>query len=124
MPSPTRATVPRSLSLELKRLGLPPTSEVGLSTELARAILPVALANLRTLDRKQLDYGSRNLTDFGVAGVIVRLNDKMARLINLHKRQDHLANGPLNEPIADTLLDLSNYALIAHAMLTKTWPKS
>jgi hypothetical protein len=61
------------------------------------------------LDKKQLDYGSANISDFGEYGVLVRANDKVARLKNL------LTNvaSPQNESIEDSWLDLSNYSIIA-----------
>jgi hypothetical protein len=98
--------------------------QLDLATDLAQAILPVALRNLRTLDRKQLDYGEHNLTRFGTYGVLVRMTDKLERLITLQK------HGTLDSPTtahfesaADTLLDLANYALICHAMAMKRWPR-
>lgn len=102
---------------------------VDLKTDLAKAALPVVLANLATLDRKQQDYGSANLTKFGVDGVVVRMSDKLERVINLGaKRSRGLAAGhlveSLNEPLADSFLDLANYAIIAYLMHTKQWPAS
>lgn len=90
-----------------------------LKTDLARAVLPVLLANLCMLDRKQQDYGSLNLTKFGTFGVVVRMNDKLERVVNLIKKADAVAN---NEPLADSFLDLANYALIAYVMQTAKWP--
>ncbi len=92
---------------------------VRFTTDLARAALPVVLENLRVLDRKQQDYGSSNLTKFGVDGVVVRANDKLERIINLRKKGDKVAN---NEPLADSFLDLANYALIGYLMQTAKWP--
>jgi len=61
---------------------------------------------------KRNDYGTRNILDtpFGAEkGVLVRLNDKVARLINL------LSEGkePKNETLDDTWRDIANYAIIA-----------
>jgi len=100
---------------------------VDLQTDLAKAALPVVLANLRVLDRKQQDYGSANLTKFGVYGVIVRANDKLERIVNLEARArqgkaaGHITEA-LNEPLADSFLDLANYAIIAYLMHTQRWP--
>lgn len=59
--------------------------------------------------RKQRDYGHENITAFGEFGVLVRLNDKVARLRNL------LAKGkkPQNESLEDSWRDIANYAIIA-----------
>lgn len=88
------------------------------TTGLAKAALPVVLENLLILDRKQQDYGSGNLLKFGVQGVVVRANDKLERIINLSKR----TSDAQNEPLADSFLDLANYALIGYLMHTGKWP--
>lgn len=107
---------------------------LGVSTSLATAIIPVMLENLRVLDRKQQDYGSANLLKFGTFGVIVRMNDKLERIINLSKKAQavkaEVMNGDttvnqsraLNESLDDSFLDLANYALIAYVMSTGKWP--
>jgi hypothetical protein len=82
---------------------------LGIRTEMGKKALALALRNVQVLDSKQLDYGSANIADFGEYGVLVRANDKVARLKNL------LTNvaSPRNESIEDSWLDLSNYSLIA-----------
>lgn len=99
--------------------GLTSVTIADLQTDLAKTALPVLLQNLCVLDRKQQDYGSSNLTKFGVDGVVVRANDKLERIINLRKKGDAVAN---NEPLADSFLDLANYALIGYLMQTGKWP--
>lgn len=59
--------------------------------------------------RKQADYGLRNILRFGEKGVIVRSYDKYERLNNLLGKKDI----PNFESIADTWLDMCNYAVIA-----------
>lgn len=106
------------------------TNELGLTTELARAVVPVLIQNLQTLERKQKDYGPHNLTKFGVRGVIVRMNDKMERIINLSTRRETelMKNGcelpTFNEPMSDSFLDIQNYGLIAYVMDRGIWPKA
>lgn len=107
-------------------------SALNLETDLAKAVLPVMLKNLQTLDRKQQDYGSQNLIKFGPFGVIVRMSDKLERLVNLFKKREKLkdAGAPnaeafaLNEPVADSFLDGGNYNYIAYVMEIGLWPKS
>jgi len=65
---------------------------------------------------KQKDYGHSNITDFGEYGVLVRLNDKVARLKNLLTQKKE----PANEPIVDTWRDIAGYAIIA-LMLYYGW---
>ena len=87
---------------------------------LSRKFIKVALEDVLTFDRKQHDYGSRNIGDFGEAGVLVRANDKMARLKNLHG----VRGGEVkNEPIEDAWRDLSVYGIIARLCRANVWPK-
>ena len=79
----------------------------------------MALEDIVTFDRKQHDYGSRNIGDFGEAGVLVRANDKMARLKNLSGK----AEAPTNESIEDSWKDLSVYGIIARLCRAGVWPK-
>ena len=75
---------------------------------------------------KQHDYGHGNILKFGETGIIVRMSDKMERLINLHKKEtDMLAkHGMLdqakNEPKLDSFTDMAGYGIIA-LMLDKGW---
>lgn len=57
---------------------------------------------------KQKKYGKSNILDFGENGVLVRMNDKFARLKNmvLNDIQD------ADEPIDDTLRDIIGYSLL------------
>jgi len=75
-------------------------------------------------DKKNRDYaGSEYLSNFlmcekhmGVpawVGCIIRLSDKMARIMNLAKT-DEISVG--NETITDTLTDLAVYAIIARIL--------
>ncbi len=94
--------------------------KLGITTHAAREHLRIAMANAILMNRKQLDYGPRNISSFGVFGIIVRMNDKMERLKTLigkgRKRRAH------NESIADTLRDISNYATIALILDEGRWP--
>ncbi len=65
---------------------------------------------------KQRDYGHRNILDFGEYGILVRLNDKVQRLINLYKQ----GKSPDNESVDDTWDDIGGYSLI-RKMLRKGW---
>ena len=64
---------------------------------------------VETLIKKQHDYGHRNILTFGLAGVAVRLCDKIARMENLLKR----GADAQNEALTDTYLDIVGYAAIA-----------
>lgn len=59
--------------------------------------------------KKNKDYGDA-FADFGVVGVLVRINDKIRRTLSI------IDNGIIsvdNESLRDTLLDLHNYAGMA-----------
>jgi hypothetical protein len=85
---------------------------------MTREFIAVVLKDICKFDEKQHDYGSRNISEFGELGVLVRANDKMARLKNL---QDKPA---ANEPIEDSWQDLSVYGVIARLVRAGTWPQA
>jgi hypothetical protein len=68
--------------------------------------LAVSMANL--VISKQQKYGKSNINDFGEMGILIRMNDKFARLKNmlLNNVQD------TKEPIDDTLRDIIGYSLL------------
>jgi hypothetical protein len=70
-----------------------------------------------TLIKKQFDYGHDNILAFGVPGVIIRLNDKIARLENLLSK----GQSPLNESVTDTLIDIVGYITIIDMLETDTF---
>jgi hypothetical protein len=58
---------------------------------------------------KQKDYGKSNILDFGEMGILIRSNDKFARLKNLILNNKN----PNNESKIDTWKDIAGYAIIA-----------
>ena len=92
---------------------------LGLKTQAARAFLIIALENTLLMDKKQQDYGSRNISDFGIVGVVIRMNDKFQRIKNLIGNR---RKATVNESIRDTFRDVSNYAIIALLLDSKKWP--
>ena len=65
---------------------------------------------------KQKDYGQANILDFGEFGVLVRTNDKVARLKNLFREK----KAPRNETLDDTWKDTAGYSIVA-LMVRKNW---
>ena len=59
--------------------------------------------------RKNTDYGDSFAT-YGPVGVIVRMGDKIQRLVSVSNKGVTLVN---NESLRDTLIDLHNYAAMA-----------
>lgn len=67
------------------------------------------------LIRKNADYGNSFEEQFnkrGLVGVLIRLEDKMARLDNLERNA-----AKVDESIKDTLIDLAGYALLASILI-------
>ena len=81
--------------------------------------------------RKQMDYGPSNIamgtelkTDdekrLSLIGLIVRINDKVQRLINLVVKNNREAQ---NEPTIDAFKDLACYGIIAQIVEAGKWGK-
>ena len=81
--------------------------------------------------RKQMDYGPSNIamgtsldTDdekrLSKIGLIVRINDKIQRLINLVVKNNREAQ---NEPVMDAFKDLACYGIIAQIVEAGKWGK-
>ena len=81
--------------------------------------------------QKQMDYGPSNIamgtelkTDeekrLSKVGLIVRINDKVQRLINLVVRNNRKSQ---NEPTVDAFKDLSCYGIIAQIVEAGKWGK-
>jgi Nucleotide modification associated domain 1 len=60
-------------------------------------------------ERKNRDYGDA-FAEFGPVGVIVRMEDKIKRLVSISKTGITLVD---NESLRDTLIDLHNYSAMA-----------
>ena len=61
---------------------------------------------LELFKRKNKDYGDA-FADFGLLGILVRLNDKIKRAITITENSISLVE---DEKIQDTLIDIHNYA--------------
>ena len=81
--------------------------------------------------RKQYDYGPMNIamgTDLSkmediklaITALVVRINDKITRLINLVIKNDREC---INESVDDSFVDLSVYGVIAQIVRYKKWAK-
>jgi hypothetical protein len=73
------------------------------------------------LAEKQQDYGPLNIAlapGGPLNGLLVRMNDKLQRLINLTYNP---TGKPNNEAIADSYADLANYCVISMMVLDGVW---
>ncbi len=110
---------------------VPPLHE----TELLRpkqvsAFIEMLMKMYRLHLSKNCDYSPANILATGEIGVMVRLWDKMARLLNLSGFRIEIAASelvvgkePKHEAIDDTLIDLANYSVIAKLLRDGVWGK-
>ena len=85
--------------------------------------------------KKQNDYGDSNIrlgldlssssersqnSRLAQLGVVIRMNDKISRLINLYKKDLESA---VDESIEDTALDIMNYANMLMVLRANKWGK-
>jgi hypothetical protein len=82
--------------------------------------------------KKQFDYGPHNISlgsdlykkediTASISAIVVRLNDKIQRLINLVLRKKTFETA--NEPIFDAFNDTSVYCIIAEIVKRNKWCK-
>lgn len=81
--------------------------------------------------KKNRDYSPANVAGAGEIGVVVRMWDKMARLMNLTGFRIEIVSSkfevpqtrPANESIDDTYLDIMGYSILAQLMRKGVWGK-
>lgn len=64
---------------------------------------------LEIYKKKNNDYGSKNLDTFGRIGIMIRIQDKINRFINVSKTQINMVE---DEKLDDTIEDLINYCYL------------
>jgi hypothetical protein len=72
--------------------------------------------------QKQRDYGPKNISNspYGpIQGLVVRIYDKIARIVNLTKNDIE----PQNESLEDSFKDLANYGVIGLMVLRNKWDR-
>ncbi|HET6600255.1 MAG TPA: hypothetical protein VFG60_09850 [Burkholderiaceae bacterium] len=62
------------------------------------------------LQAKRSAYGPSNLTEFGDIGVLIRTNDKIKRLIHMHR--EGIDTTAVGEDALDAWRDIAGYALL------------
>lgn len=73
------------------------------------------------LIKKHKDYGPKNISQspYGaLPGLIVRMWDKLARMVNLTRKGTQTAE---NEPLEDSFMDMANYGIIGLLVLRGQW---
>jgi hypothetical protein len=74
--------------------------------------------------KKQMDYGMGNIGMNGnkklaLLGIMIRLNDKVQRALNMLEKDQ----SPNNESLEDTAQDITNYGAIFNTVLKDEWKK-
>jgi len=99
--------------------------------EMAKAFNQITSEMYDLFCEKQHDYGPGNIAmgttlkskedvHMSLMGLVVRMNDKINRLINLIiKKQIE----PKNESVIDTFMDLANYSVMAKIVSDGKWGK-
>ena len=81
----------------------------------AREIEIIAQNLVDTLKKKNADYGNnvdKNIDEWGLASLAIRLDDKLNRFKNLIKESN--TRQVEDEVLEDTLLDLAGYAILGY----------
>ena len=66
--------------------------------------------------KKNSDYGN-SFEEYGTIGILVRMNDKIKRAMNINDKQLTLVD---DESLRDTLIDLHNYCALAITLIDKS----
>ncbi len=74
---------------------------------------------LEMFKKKNIDYGDA-FAQFGVIGVLMRIEDKIQRSLSISKKGVTMVN---DEGMRDTLMDLHNYAAMGVMLLDENKTK-
>ena len=99
--------------------------------EMTREFQAIQQEQYRLFCIKQNDYGTGNIAmgtmldtpdniRLALTGLIVRMNDKINRLLNLVVKN---GKTPENEPISDSFKDLSVYGIMSQIVANEKWGK-
>ena len=99
--------------------------------ETAREFKRLQKEQYKLFCKKQMDYGPSNISmgtslttndekRLSLVGLIVRINDKVQRLLNLMVKNNRKAQ---NEPTEDAFKDLACYGIIAQILQNGKWRK-
>ena len=97
--------------------------------ETAKEFQRIQFEQYETFCRKQMDYGPSNISmgtgvgdainkKLSTTALVIRINDKVQRLLNLVVSNDRDAQ---NEPVEDAFKDLSVYGIIAQIVRNGKW---
>jgi hypothetical protein len=78
-----------------------------------KQLIKIQSEALQLFKKKNKDYGDSFAT-FGSIGVIIRMQDKINRLVSVNKNNINCVN---DESLRDTLIDLHNYSAMTIMLL-------
>jgi len=84
---------------------------------ISEEFINVTLDNIQLFLEKHHDYGPHNIAAFGETGVLIRMNDKYSRLLNLIPK----GTAAKFESLEDTWRDMSIYSTIGLMCRTEKW---
>ena len=99
--------------------------------ETAKEFQKIQFEQYEVFCKKQMDYGPSNISmgtgvgkgvniKLATTALVIRINDKVQRLLNLVVTHDRKAQ---NEPVEDAFKDLSVYGIIAQIVRNGKWGK-
>ena len=88
--------------------------------ELERNIADLMSKAFNIWKQRQRKYGTGNISRRGPVGILVRLDDKAARLDRVFV--DGVGGSEADETVEDTCLDIVNYALMVNLCHQGKWP--
>lgn len=100
---------------------------LNLKTDMGAERIKVAFKAIKLFDKKQNDYGSRNIRfsdipEMNTLGVTIRLNDKIQRMLNLGLKGLKGGDSQVkDESLWDTATDVCNYGAILMILLSDRW---
>jgi len=89
-----------------------------IDSELVRRMALQMMYNLMAFTKKHQDYGRANIALGGEVGLLIRMNDKVQRMMTLH----HAAATPNHESVTDSINDLAVYGTIMQIVRAGNWP--
>lgn len=91
-----------------------------LDEPITRAFIKQTLVNTMLFVEKHHDYGRGNVRSIGSLGVLLRIREKVERLVNLHFMQG--TGGPIQESVLDSARDIANLAVMLVMVEEEQWP--
>jgi hypothetical protein len=93
-------------------------NELQCENAVTKEIIRLSLGDVKLFDIKQSDRGPENIRVFGSKGCVLRMQDKMSRIITIDW---HGKEPRVSEPVENEYADMAVYALIARVVKKGLW---